>query len=63
MTQKELLYVEDAIGHERCLINNVGNYINCLADDNLREFMQKEKKTHEKLEKELIEILEENSNE
>ena len=63
MTQKELLYVEDAINHERTLINNVGNYINCLSDDNLREFMEKRKKMHQKNEKDLIEVLEENSNE
>ena len=27
MTQKELLYVEDAIGHEKTIISNVIDYI------------------------------------
>ena len=40
MTQKELLYVEDAIGHEKTIISNVIDYINCLQDENLINFMK-----------------------
>ena len=63
MTQKELLYVEDAIGHEKTIISNVIDYINCLQDENLINFMRKELKTHEKIKKDLIKLLESESNE
>ena len=63
MTQKELLYVEDAIGHEKTIKNNIIDYINCLKDKDLIEFMRKELKTHEKLEKDLIKLLESELNE
>ena len=62
MTQKELLYVEDAIGHEKTIISNVIDYINCLQDENLIEFMRKELKTHEKMKKDLIKLLESEAN-
>ena len=63
MTQKELLYVEDAIGHEKTIIENIKDYINCLQDENLIDFMKKELKSHEKQEKDLIKLLESESNE
>ena len=62
MTQKELLYVEDAIGHENVIINNIQDYINCSEDENLIEFMRKELKTHEKMKKDLIKLLESEAN-
>jgi len=62
MTQKELLYVEDAIGHEKTIIENIQDYINCLQDENLIEFMRKELKTHEKMKKDLIKLLESEAN-
>lgn len=63
MTQKELLYVEDAISHEKTIIENIKDYINCLQDENLIDFMKKELKSHEKQEKDLIKLLESESNE
>lgn len=63
MTQKELLYVEDAIGHEKVLISNIEDYINCIQDEDLIEFMQKELKTHRKMKDEFIKLLESESNE
>ena len=62
MTQKELLYVEDAIGHEKTIIENIQDYINCLQDENLIEFMRKELKTHKKKKKDLIKLLESEAN-
>ncbi|MBR3146281.1 MAG: hypothetical protein IKF47_03345 [Bacilli bacterium] len=62
MTQKELLYVEDAIGHEKTIIENIQDYINCFQDENLIEFMRKELKTHEKMKKDLIKLLESEAN-
>ena len=32
MTQKELLYVEDAIGHEKNIISICNETLNCLED-------------------------------
>lgn len=63
MTQKELLYVEDAIGHEKVLIDNIKDYINCLQEEDLIEFMQKELKNHEKIKNDFIKLLESESNE
>lgn len=63
MTQKELLYVEDAIGHENVIIANVEDYINCLQDEDTIDFMRKELKTHNKMKNEFIKLLESESNE
>ena len=63
MTQKELLYVEDAISHEDVIISNIEEYIDCLDDENLIDFMRKDKKTHENMKKELLKLLEDESNE
>ncbi len=63
MTQKELLYVEDAIGHEKTIIENIKDYINCLQDENLIDFMKKELKNHEREQKDLIKLLESETNE
>ncbi len=61
MTQKELLYVEDAISHEDIIINNIHDYINCLEDNDLIDFYQKNLRTHEKIRKELFKLLEDES--
>ena len=61
MTQKELLYVEDAVSHEDTIILNIQDYINCLEDNNLIDFMKKELKTHEKIKKDLLKLLEDES--
>ena len=62
MTQKELLYVEDAIGHENTIIANLGDYINCLQDEDLIDFMKRELKTHNKMKNEFIKLLESEAN-
>ena len=62
MTQKELLYVEDAISHENIIINNIKDYINCLEENDLVDFFQKELKIHEKIKKSLFNLLEDESN-
>lgn len=62
MTQKELLYVEDAIGHEDVIINNIHDYINCSEESEIVDFFQKELRTHEKIKKELFNLLEDESN-
>lgn len=63
MTQKELSYLEDAIGHEKNIISICDETINMLEDEELISFFEKEIKYHEKLKNELMDLLEEKSNE
>ncbi len=63
MTQKELLYLEDAIGHEQNIISIITEMLNLLEDKNLRSFMNKELKRHEGMEQKLIKLLEDKANE
>lgn len=63
MTQKELLYVEDAIGHEQNIISIVTETINNLEDKKLKDFMKKKLNEHIAFKVELISLLEDNTNE
>ena len=49
MTEKELLYVEDAINHEIYMINTCNEIEDCLTDENLVKLVKKLKKKHETL--------------
>lgn len=63
MTQKELLYMEDAIEHEKNLIDIVTFTIDSLEDEGLATFMKSELKKHESMKKKLMDVLEEMANE
>ena len=63
MSQKELLYVEDGINHERMVISYLNDSIEKIEDKNLKNFLLKELKNHEKLEKNLLKVLEVSANE
>lgn len=63
MTEKELLYVEDAIGHENSIIAMCEVTIGTLEDENLVSFLEKEVKEHRQMKDKLLSILEEKSNE
>lgn len=63
MTQKELLYVEDAISHEQSIIAYLNDSMSSLNDDKLSKFMDDEIKCHEKIKKELVNLLESESHE
>lgn len=63
MTQKELLYVEDAIGHEKNIISICNETINMLEDENLITFLTKEIKKHEDMQEKLMNMLEVKCNE
>lgn len=63
MTQKELLYMEDAVGHESNIIQILEESINNLEDENLINFMESELNIHKKIKEYLINKLEEKSNE
>ena len=63
MTQKELLYIEDAIGHEQSIICIIDDAINNLNDEILISFMKDEQKKHTSTKNKLIKILEDKSDE
>lgn len=63
MTQKELLYVEDAINHEKYLLAYLNDASTLLKDKELVNFVNEEIKYHEKLQSKLTKLLEDNSNE
>ena len=63
MTQKELLYVEDAYGHEKNIISILEDTINNLKDENLISFIEKEIKKHKTMQEKLMNLLEGKENE
>ena len=62
MTQKELLYFEDAIEHEKITIDICNYVIDSLDDEKLVNFMKKQLKKHESIKEKLLCKLEECSN-
>ena len=63
MTQKELLYTEDAIGHENTIIKVCEDLLNNLEDEDLKEFISEEINIHSTMKDKLINLLEGESNE
>ena len=59
MTQKELLYLEDAVGHEQNIISIINESINQLEDEELISFMKKEIDNHTNIKENLMNLLEE----
>lgn len=62
MTQKELLYLEDAIGHEQNLAKICEESLNLIDDDQLNNFIKNELDKHNSLKEELINKLKEKAN-
>lgn len=62
MTQKELLYMEDAIAHETNLIKIYTYSIELIQNKNLKSFMKNQLKKHEALKQKLMKVLEESVN-
>ena len=62
MTQKELLYVEDAIEHEKSIIKLCNDFLNKLDDDNLKDFITNQINSHEDAKSKLLSLLEEEAN-
>lgn len=60
MSEKELLYVEDAVNHEIYMINLCNDVGDCLTIKELRKTVNQIKKTHENILKELMSVLKEN---
>ncbi len=63
MTEKELLYMEDAINHEFNLIELCNITIENLQDKNLQSFMKSELKKHVSLKEKLMNVMEDLANE
>ena len=63
MTQKELLYIEDAIGHEKSIISICNIMIKSLKDNNLINYLKKEVRKHSTMVELLLQTLEDKSNE
>ena len=59
MTQKELLYVEDAVGHEQNLDIITTQTINLLEDNSLKIFLEGQLQIHKNIHNELMKLLEE----
>ena len=57
MTQKELLYVEDAIAHEVNTSSIIEQTILLLTDKNLKTFMKNELKKHQMIKTKLMNLL------
>lgn len=62
MTQKELLYMEDAIGHEQNLETIFTNFSEVLEDNNLASFLEKLAKKHQDLADKLLKVMEDTAN-
>lgn len=58
MTQKELLYLEDAIGHENSIITICNDLLTDIQDDDLKVFINEQIKEHNILLKKLMNGLE-----
>ena len=63
MTQKELLYFEDAIGHEKNIIKICEESIKMLENEDLINFMKEEVERHNNLKEKLMNKLEEEAHE
>ena len=63
MSQKELLYLEDAISHEQNVIAYLKDAANNLVDDKLISYIDEEIQKHQNTMKKLVKKLEDNTNE
>ena len=63
MTQKELSYLEDAVGHESSIIEILNYASDNLEDENLISFMNDELNKHNDIKERLMSLLEEKANE
>lgn len=58
MTQKELLYMVDAVNHEKSLAQIIEYYSTEISDKTLSNFLAKLAKKHETLEEKLKNVME-----
>ena len=58
MTQKDLLYLEDAVMHEDNLINLWTYFASLISDEDLKVLLDSENKKHESIKKKIIKVME-----
>ena len=63
MTQKELNYIEDAIGHEQNIIKILEFTKETIQDENLKTFIENEYNIHTSMKDYLLNMLEGKTNE
>ena len=63
MTEKELLYVEDAIEHEKSIIGICNDLVSKVEEDNYKTFLNNQISNHQSLQDNLMNLLKENANE
>ena len=63
MTQKELLYFEDAFSHESIIISICEDMVNNLEDEDLKSFIESEIEKHNSIKENLLSLMEEKANE
>ncbi len=57
MTEKEILYIEDAVNHEIYTIETCVEIIDCLEDENLIKLVKKILKKHKTILEMFMEVL------
>ena len=57
MTEKEILYIEDAVNHEIYTIETCVEIIDCLEDENLIKLVKEILKKHKTILEMLMEVL------
>ena len=63
MTEKELAYFEDAVGHEENIVKILDKSISMVEDSSIKDFMESELNLHKDRKEKLISFLEGISNE
>lgn len=63
MTQKELLYVEDAYKHEENIVSYLNDLQQRVDDEEVLSFVKKEEKMHSSYMEKILNMLKEKSNE
>ena len=63
MTQKELLYLEDAIGHEQSILKILESFEGRLEDKSISKYINSEMAKHKKTLNKLMNFMEDISNE
>ena len=63
MTEKELAYFEDAVGHEGNIVKILDKSISMVEDSSIKDFMESEVNLHKSRKEKLISFLEGISNE
>ena len=63
MTEKELAYFEDAVGHEENIVKILDKSISMVEDSSIKDFMESELNLHKDRKEKLLSFLEGISNE